>query len=202
MQVLVKNPHGPQIKLADVVPSFWDTDCVYPDDHFSFAALMDQTDLVGLSPYFFLDARIAFMLSELTRATVYARGLGSLGAVAAFSKAGSGDHSENVNKTQTFIQEYLPLDPILKINSFDQIICFGEEEIDMDLWKRLNTGGTYLLGSLTGPMKLKTFDFEAVGKMWPMGGPTEFGWEFDDDSIGPGHFYFTKLKKLSSKELK
>jgi hypothetical protein len=46
---------------------------------------------------------------------------------------------ENVKKTQSFIQEYLPVDPILKINSFDQIICFGEEEIDMELWKRLRS---------------------------------------------------------------
>jgi hypothetical protein len=38
--------------------------------------------------------------------------------------------------------------------------------------------------------------FEAFGKVWPIGSPTEFGWKFQDSLSGLNEFEFTKIKKL------
>lgn len=196
MQILVKNTYGPELKLSDVKESFWSDDCLYMGDSFSLSDLMEQTDLVGLSPFYFLDPRVAFGLFQLKEGSLYARGLGSVGTVAAFMMCKEGWCAENRDQILKNIKEYLPFNPLKDSKTYDQIMTFGEKKIDDQLWEKLKVGGFYYLSSTSGKIDLGDKKFEAFGKLWPIGEATEFGWKFNSKVSGLENFEFAKVKKL------
>lgn len=159
-------------------------------------SLMDLTNPLGLSPYFVVDAGMAFMISRVEKGRIYIRGPGELGSTAILMKAGEGFVAGDRNKLRQYIREYLPSDPLVESESFEQILTFGENRVDPVLWEKLNPGGFYQLGVKAGPIDLSGFKFEAFGKLWPWGQATEFGWRFDDETPGLTGFEFARIKKL------
>lgn len=198
MQVLVKNKNAEEVVLKDVIESFWDANCFYPNDDFSVTSLFELSGSLRFSPFYFLDARLAFMISQLEKeSSIYVQGLGPLGTVAALGFSGSGFHQEDPVKVRTYVKEYLPSDPIKMNDKYDLIINFGETSINTEQWKKLKVGGFYLGGSIGGPINLTRYNFEAFGKIWPFGEATEFGWHFNVAELGLENFYFVKIKKLA-----
>lgn len=205
MQVLVKNPFSEsRLVPKNVIESFWSPDCLYLDANFSMSSLTGPSDSVGLSPFLVLDAKIAFLISQLNAvATTYARSLGPLGLVGASILTGSKIvHEEDQKKVSRYLEEYLPrenqsITPDTK--SYDQIVVFGGTRIDQNLWKQLNVGGYYLVASDKSAIEidLEQEEFEAFGKLWPFGESTEFGWRFKEDQWGFTQYEFAKIRKLS-----
>jgi hypothetical protein len=196
MQVLVKNTNARLHPPGDLVPSFWDPDIFYMGPTFSISSMMNQSDPVGLAPYFLLDAKTAFVMSLLKKGQLLTRGLGPLAAVAAFMRAREGFIFEGDQKARTYISEYLPYDPLKECSLYDQVIAFGESSIDEYLWKKLAPHGTYIIASLRGPLKLNDHKFDARGRIWPLGEATEWGWKFHHPELGLDNFEIAKLEKL------
>lgn len=203
MQVLLKNPYaGIDLKDLDVFPSFWSEDCLFMGPRFSMSSLMQVSDPVGLSPYLILNSQIAFLLSLLEqRTTTLAHNLGPLGTVGAylFTK-NSMIYREDESKIKKYLGEYVPKDqgmPAVQTLP-DQMIIFGENTIRQSLWEKLAVGGVFILGVSKQKITIDpTFKFEALGKLYPSGEATEFGWRFDDENIGMEEFEVVKLKKLA-----
>jgi hypothetical protein len=205
MQVLVKNPFSEsRLVPKNVIESFWSPDCLYLDAKFSMSSLTGPSDSVGLSPFLVLDAKIAFLISQLNAvATTYARSLGPLGLVGASILIGAKIvHEEDQKKVSRYLEEYVPrenqsITPDTK--SYDQIVVFGGTRIDQNLWKQLNVGGYYLVASDKSAIEidLEQEKFEAFGKLWPFGESTEFGWRFKEDQWGFTQYEFAKIRKLS-----
>lgn len=165
---------------------------------------MDPSEVVGLSPFLVLDAKIAFLISQINAAeTTYAEQLGPLGLVGAKIKSGSKFvHLEDQKKLIQYMEEYLPKENQLITTEallYDQVVVFGSQTVNQELWKKLNVGGFYLLASDKGSIQidLEHEEFEAFGKRWPFGGPTEFGWRFTEEEWGLSNFEFAKIRKLS-----
>jgi hypothetical protein len=197
MQVLVKNPFlSLNLDSLDLLPSFWNPECLYPGDEFSFTSLLDLSDSLKLSPLFFLDARVAFTLSAMASVPTFFHGLGPLGTVAGLSRVPSGHSTEEIAALQNYIDEYFPRPAVFTQAPYDQIVTFGETRVDEKLWDQLQVGGFYILGSIGQPIELPQRPFEAFGKLWPFGNPTEFGWAFNQEDLGLEDFYFSKFKKL------
>lgn len=186
MQVLVKNPFAKQPLDSGLVESYWDPDCFLPGQTFSMSSLVELSDFVGLSPYYFLDSRVALMLSLLNRGSVFVKGMGPLGSLAAIGRAGTGFTNERIDK---YVSEYFPSNPLERRSSYDQVLVFDEEVIDSELWNLLRPGGFYIYGSMKKRLHPPEQPFEAFGKLYPVGSPTEFGWKFEDLEI-------SKIKKL------
>ncbi len=205
MQVLVKNPFSPSKPEAkNVIESFWGSDCLYLGAAFSMSSLMDPSEAVGLSPFLVLDAKIAFLISQMNVVdTTYARRLGPLGLVGAKIKTGSRFvHEEDQKKLSLYTEEYLLKDNqelTTQSEQYDQVADFGSHIIDQDLWKKLKIGGFYLIASDKNSIQidLEHEEFEAFGKRWPFGGPTEFGWRFKEEEWGLNNYEFAKIRKLS-----
>lgn len=198
MQVLVKNSFAQEFKLQNIHQCFWDLNSYYMDDNFSMSTLFDVTDSSDLSPFYFLDPRIAFLISQMNLGgDLLIRGFGPVGTVAALGKVQRGMHFEDQVKVKNTIQEYLPKSNIETLLTYDQVVVFGEQKIDESLWKNLTPGGFYLLGSITGPINVTMDRAEPFGKVWPVGVPTEIGWKFNDSRSGLIEFEIAKLKKLS-----
>ncbi len=205
MQVLVKNPFSPsKLEAKNVIESFWGSDCLYLGPAFAMSSLMDPSESVGLSPFMVLDAKIAFLISQMNSVgCTCAEQLGPLGLVAAKIKSGSSFvHKEDQKKLSRYGEEYLPKDNQVittESGSFDQVVVFGSNTINQDLWKNLNVGGYYLLASDKESIRidLEHEEFEAFGKRWPFGMPTEFGWRFNQEEWGLDNFEFAKIRKLS-----
>jgi hypothetical protein len=202
MQVLVKNHYAPcQLPLSQVVPSFWLEACLYPTGTFSMSSMMDPRDLLGLSPFLVLDAKVAFAISQLSpSALLYGKNLGPLGTLAAHLLSGCQLlPQEHPQKFARYLKEYLPPDEqqiFSDSRAFDQVISLGENKLDLELWRELPVGGLYLMGGEKLELELAGGDFEALGKLWPYGEATEFGWQFHEESLGLDNFHFCKLKKL------
>lgn len=162
---------------------------------FSMSSLMSLTDTLGLSPYFVLDPKSAFLISRLDKGSVYIHGTGALAAVAAMARTGRGFFQDG-KKLDDYIKEYLPFNPLHEDEEYEQILSFGHNKIDPSLWKKLKKGGFYILGAQE-KLDLTGFQFEAFGKLWPVGEATEFGWRFDSEESGLTKFETAKLKKLS-----
>lgn len=198
MQVLVKNSFSQVLTHNHLHPAFWDELCFYMDEKFSIPQLFESVDPFDLSPYFFLDPRVAFLISQMSLSgDAFIQGLGPVATVAALTKVDRGIHTEDFAKTEKIIQEYLPKSNVTQLKTFNQIVVFGSNKVDEELWKNLLVGGFYLMGSITGPITVPHFDFEAFGKLWPIGMPTEIGWKFNDQNSGLVNFEFCKIKKLS-----
>lgn len=195
MQVLVKNIYCADLKSHGLNPYFWDSECFEIGPHFSMSSLLDLTDSLGLSPYFVLEAKMAFMVSQLGKGDIYLRGVGALTATAALMKAGTGYVSGDQESLKQYITEYLPADPITHKDSYQQVLTFGETEIDSSVWEKLRPGGFYFLGTDNKTMKLSDKKFEAFGKLWPSGEPTEFGWRFGKETPELSGLEFAKIKK-------
>ena len=197
MQVLVKNSFAQEIELRGAHESFWDPNVFYMDDNFSISELISLSDPLGFSPFYFLDPRMAFLISQLNKGgELFARGLGPIGTVAAMGKVQKVMHTEDFHKVGKVIEEYLPEGNFQNLSNYDQVIVFGESEVDEILWNNLRVGGFYLIGSMGGSIVYPKEAFEAFGKVWPIGSPTEFGWKFQDSLSGLNEFEFTKIKKL------
>lgn len=205
MQVLVKNPYSPsKLEPKNVIESFWSADCLYLGANFSMSSLMDPSDLVGLSPFLVLDAKIAFLISQLNKVeTTFARNLGPLGLVGASVHSGSKlVHEEDQKKVSRYLEEYLPKEKqniLDQSKNYDQVVMFGESTIDQTVWKNLNVGGYYILASDKSAIQidLEHEEFEAFGKLWPYGESTEFGWRFAEEEWGLSQYEFAKIRKLS-----
>lgn len=198
MVVLIKNPFALEISSVGLEPSFWSSEHLIPGDHFSLSKSLGETLLVGYSPYLVLDAKVAFVISEAAKKDAFCRGLGALGTVGVYvtTRCPVG-HNENPEKFKSYVEEYLPADPTKNWQGYEQIITFGESSIDPELWSKLKVGGYYLLGSQV-PIVIKPGSlFEALGRPWPYGGPTEFGWKFNEVHFGLSHFEFVKIRKLN-----
>jgi hypothetical protein len=197
MQVLVKNSYAQELEVENIHESFWDPNSFYMDEYFSMSSIFELSDPLGLSPFYFLDPRIAFLISQMkSGGDLVMRGLGPVATVAALGKVERGMHFEDQAKVKNTIHEYLPKSNVETLLSYDQVVVFGEQKIDEVLWKNLRPGGFYLLGSITGKINPLVDQYEPFGKMWPIGMPTEFGWRFNDSSSGLVEFEFAKLKKL------
>lgn len=194
MQVLVKNIYCADVKHG-LNPYFWDSDSFEIGPHFSMSSLLDLTDSLGLSPYFVLDAKLAFMISQLGKGNIYIRGIGELASTAALMKAGNGYVSGDQERLKKYISEYLPSDPLSVAETYQQVLTFGETDIDSSLWEKLSPGGFYYLGTRDSSLKLSAGKFEAFGKLWPSGEPTEFGWRFGKETPELSGFEFAKIKK-------
>ena len=198
MQVLVKNKYAQELKIENLHESFWDSNSYYMDDNFTMSSIFELSDPLGFSPFYFLDPRVSFLLSQMNLGgDLIIRGVGPIGTVAALGKVDRGMHFEDQTKVKNTINEYLPKSNVETLLSYDQVVVFGEQKIDELLWKNLRPGGFYLLGSITGKINPFVDGYEPFGKMWPIGMPTETGWKFNDSKSGLVEFEFTKLKKLA-----
>lgn len=200
MQVLVKNPFATALPAKNVTASFWSPDCLYMNSDFSMTSLMELTDPLGLSPFLVVDARVGFMLYLLKKGeSLCTRGVGSLGAIGAHILSGGAlNHSEDQKKIELYAKEYLPHKLEAATEPFDQVLCFNQKSVDVGLWKQLKVGGHYIFGTTEGQLSINPpGKFEAFGRIWPSGMPTEFGWKFNDDMAGLGGLEFAKIKKLS-----
>lgn len=204
MQVLIKNPFfKSHLTTQHLIESFWSPHCLYPNENFALSSLMDLSDPLGFSPYLLIDARIAFATSQLVPGkSCYARQIGALGVLAAyFQTLGIFGHEEDDKKISLFQKEYLPQELqnfISPQTTYEQVIVFGESMIDLQLWSKLKVGGFFILASdkTAITVNLAPEDFEAFGKLWPFGEPTEFGWRFKEAQWGLQNFNFMKIKKL------
>lgn len=200
MQVLVKNPNASPITAPGLTPSFWSEEVLFMGPMFSMTSLMELSDPLGLSPFLVIDAKIAFLLSLMNKGqSLYARKIGALGVVAAHIISGAGlTHHEEHKKVERYSSEYLKHSIPAAVAPYDQVVVFGETSVDPELWKQLKTGGTYIFGSTSVPMFVNPpGTFDALGKLWPEGLATEFGWRFNDDQWGLCDLEVYKLKKLS-----
>lgn len=140
------------------------------------------------------------MVSQVERGTsLFARGIGPLGVVALQFNSLKVSHEEDGEKLKKYLREYLPgkVEIALELSSYDQIVVFGESQVDMKLWEKLKTGGHYIFGG-EGPLTFpESGRFEAKGKLWPKGHATEFGWRFDVPELGLENFEFAKIAKRS-----
>ena len=200
MQVLVKNPLiESQYPLSKVSESFWSEDCLYPEKDFSFSELF-LSGPVGLSPYLFLDAKVALLISLLNSTeSLYVKNLGALGAIGAHLYSKAKIETLDSSKISRYLPEYLPKDQqeiFTTRDNYDQVMVFGENSIDRKLWDKLTVGGFYILGGTKLEIDLDGTHFEAFGKFMPLGEATEFGWKFNGQEIGLDHFEICKLKKL------
>ena len=127
------------------------------------------------------------------------RGMGSLGAIGAHIIAGGAlNHSEDSKKIELYAKEYLPHKLETAVEPYDQVLCFNQKSIDPELWNKLKVGGYYIYASTEGSLSINPpGKFEAFGRIWPLGMPTEFGWKFKEDNAGLGGLEFAKIKKLS-----
>lgn len=165
---------------------------------------MDPTESLGLSPFLVLDAKIAFLISQMeTTPITYARNIGPLGLVGAYTKTNSKFiHNEDQIKIDRYVLEYLPKenhDLVTLAQTVDQVIVFGETIVNENLWKKLNVGGWYILATDKGSLKIELDyeEYEAFGKRWPFGESTEFGWKFKEEEWGLLNYEFLKIRKLS-----
>jgi hypothetical protein len=204
MQVLIENPYLPKLpEIEHAIRSFWSDNCLYPTDKFAMSSLFELSDLVDLSPFLFLDAKVAFLLSYLRAGeSCYARNIGVLGIIAGhFQTQSKFGHAEDSRKLLQYAAEYLPADKrsfTTSEDTFDQIIVFGENTIARDLWSKLKVGGFFILASDKSPLtiNLDPSEFEAFGRLWPYGMSTEFGWRFKEKEWGLENFEMAKIKKL------
>lgn len=205
MQVLVKNHLAlSKVEPQNVIESFWSEKCLYLGANFSMSLLMDLSDPVSLSPFLVLDAKVAFLISQLNPvATTYARQLGPLGLIGAHLMTNSKFiHEEDPKKIGRYLDEYLPKsqqDIVSGEEKYDQVVVFGESVVKPELWNKLKVGGFYILASDKAPITidLSYEEFEAFGKRWPYGQPTEFGWRFKEEEWGLKDYEFAKIRKLS-----
>lgn len=200
MQVLVKNPYAIALPAKNVLPSFWSDDCLYMDQAFSMTSLMELTDPLGLSPFLVVDARVAFTLYLLKKGrALYTRNAGALGALGGHIISESAiTHNEDPKKFDLYAKEYLPHAVKVPQEPYDQIICFNSKTVDPVLWKKLEVGGYYILATNEGSLTVNPpGKFEAFGKIWPKGMPTEFGWKFKEENLGLAGLEVAKIKKLS-----
>ena len=206
MQVLLENPFNPLGSVTDnVTQSFWSDNCLYMDSNFSINAMLKMTDPVGLSPFFILDARIALLISLVSKnSSLLTRGLGPQAVVACLSNFKSQlEHFENPQLIDKYLAEYFPKSYSININKIlrpKQIIIYNEIEIDLKLWEKLDIGGMYILGTTSKSpiLNLSPSRFEAIGNLWPVGESTEFGWKFEtkNDELGLNGFEIHRLKKI------
>lgn len=202
MQVLVENPYAPlRERPTELLESFWSETTYYMTPMFSITSLLSQSDVVGLSPYALVDARVAIMISRLNPAeSAFTKNVGALGmTVVAFHSSCVGSEERRADVAKYF-KEYLPQEriPVIGAQLYDQIIVYDETEIDLELWKKLKVGGHYIFGSSKGPLSysIPPKHFDAIGVLYPYGEATEFGWKFEEDELGLKGFEFSKLKKL------
>ena len=196
MQVLVKNPYSPEIGSKGLIESFWSPNCLYPSETFSFSSLMGLTDPVGLSPFLMLDPVVAFTVSQAEKKISFCKNLGPLGTLGVHFFSGEKViHEENPEAFMRYREEYLPHDPVATGSRYEQVIVFGENVIDEKLWSKLSPGGFYIIGT-RGKITPGNYPIGPFGKLWPVGMPTEIGWQFDETNLGLDNFSFAKLKKL------
>lgn len=199
MQVLVKNIHGEYFKPLNVFESFWSKDCLFLGPTFSMTSLMELNDPTGLSPFLVLDAKIAFYIYQLDQSvTLLTKNLGPLGTIGAHLISGAKIfHNEDQKKMERYIKEYLLVSPVEKGGVIEQVVVYNEKKIDVNLWKKLRVGGTYLIASSKGPLELNIpGKFKAIKRAWPVGVETDYGWVFLDEEYGLENFEFAKIKKL------
>ena len=198
MQVLVKNPFAPLLKVPGTFPSFWSPECLMMDQDFSFGKAVELSLVLSYSPFLTLDPKIAFLLSMADQKKTYARGIGLLGLVGLhFYTRQEILRDQDGKQLDRYVKEYLPASPFKDALDIEQVVVFDESIIDRDLWDKLPVGGTYVMGFTQGKFNSNGVSFEAFGKLWPYGEANEFGWQFDEDNWGLGHFKFNKIRKLS-----
>lgn len=198
MMVLIKNDFCQVNEVDSLIQTFWDDKTYVVFDKFDFSKIDDlitQNDEV-LSPFFFLDARVAFLISLLERGNVYCTGLGALGTVAAIMRSGRGWHTEDQEKVASYIEEYFPFNPLQEDNLYTQVVSFNKNELDEKLWNNLAPGGTYIMGSIDRIKLIEKNSADFICELWPVGKATSQGWLFDETSAGPGKMEYVKLKKL------
>ena len=202
MQVLLKNPEAKEILIFEgIIPTFWSQNAFFITPDFSLSSFLNQSEELEYSPFLSLDARISFLVSQLApNENIYAKKLGALGVIATHFTHKHIDHNEDALKLKHYAEEYLPqsLEMAFKGTSYQQVIVFDEEDIDLALWRKLEVGGHYLVGSIKQDIaiNLPPESFEAVGKLWPYGSATEFGWSFQEEDFGLKEFRFVKIKKI------
>lgn len=165
---------------------------------FSMSSLMELSDPLGLSPFLVIDSKIAFLISQLTQVqNLYTRKIGALGVIAAHIYSGADIvHDEDPKKVERYSKEYLPHTFKMADDPYDEVVVHNESSIDPELWKRLKTGGFYIIGAKSVTLN-PPGEFEAFGKLWPTGESLEFGWKFNDEKTGLNDFEYYKIKKLS-----
>lgn len=198
MEVLVKNPKTQVSWTSGLEPTFWSSHSFYISQDFSFSHLLKMTDSEKHSPFIFLDARISLLISLSSQIPTFSRGLGPLGTLCLNWHSGHKiEHSENLELMNKAFMEYGSEDPFEKLSELDQIIIFNEDSIDPLLWKRCKIGGHYIIGSLK-PLRIESsYHLSPIGKLMPLGEPTEFGWTFSNQESLFGPFEFAKFQKLS-----
>lgn len=199
MQVLVKNPFTPVLSLPGTIASFWSPECLYMDHDFSFGRTMELSSALKLSPFLALDPKIAFLISNADKKVSLCRGIGILGAIGLHFMTGENViTSDNDIKRETrYVNEYLPHNPLITAGKFEQVVVYGNHQIDRSLWDLLPVNGTYIMGFMNRELDTSNVHFEAFGKLWPYGEANEFGWQFEEENWGLSGFKFYKFRKLS-----
>lgn len=200
MQVFLKNPKvKSDLNASDLIPSFWSEESFYPGPRFSMISLM-LLDQEELSPYLVLNAQVALLLSLLDKKVpTKVFNLGPLATVGASLLVGEMViHEENSPKLQEYYKEYFGEIPIdVSSTGLKQVLVFNESTIRAHLWKELEVGGTYILGSTEGIQIDPSLSFESLGRPYPVGEKTEFGHRFQEENLGLLNFEVVKIKKLA-----
>lgn len=202
MQVLLKNPEAKENLIFEgIIPTFWSQNAYFLSSDFSLATFLSQSETFKYSPFLSLDARISFLISQLSSSlATYARNLGALGVVALRFTHQNIEHNEDPQKVKHYAEEYLPENSKIAFKgpSYQEVVVFNEQSIDLALWGKLEVGGYYLLGSIDQDItiNLSSDCFEAVGRLWPFGEASEFGWIFCEEDYGLKNFRFLKIKKI------
>lgn len=182
--------------MPGTFPSFWSEECLYMDKDFSFGRAIGLTSALRFSPFLSLDPQVAFLIAQADQKVSFCRGIGALGAIGLhFFTRDKLIFGEESKKLDQYVSEYLLKNPFTSDIPFEQVVVFGDDQIDLELWKKLPVGGTYILGCNRNTVRFSGITFEAFGKLWPYGEATEFGWKFQEEELGLNNFYFFKIKK-------
>lgn len=200
MQVLIENPNAPFLNKPKVlIPSFWSPSMFFMGPEFSMTSLIDLSDPLGLSPFLSVDVKVAFLISQIeSGVSVFAKNMGALGVVALQFSSTTVSHHEDRKRLEQYYREYLPAGKRViapEFDEYDQVVVFGESKINPDLWSKLKIGGHYIFGAIEKLEFPAESFFEAKGKLWPFGEATEFGWRFQEETLGLPEFEFAKLQK-------
>ncbi|MBY0517474.1 MAG: hypothetical protein K2P81_11220 [Bacteriovoracaceae bacterium] len=201
MQVLVKNPWANFEVPKTLDESFWSSNSFYLKKDFSFSSMFElDTDF---SPFLSLDMRMSF-ISSLPREgqSLSCQGVSALTLIACFFQTKTHIfHDLPEAELTPLLNEYLPAD----LHHFfsrsqgptDQVLILNHEPDLLMLNEKLMKKGRLILVSTQGAIAFSPHpkDYEAWGRLWPMGEATEFGWRFTKDCVGLEGLEFSQFNK-------
>lgn len=201
MQVLVKNPFGPQGPTPKgLYESFWSKDVFIITEEFEFSQMaLGET---ALSPFLAIDMKVSLLVSLLRPGeSLGCYGLGAMGVLACYFQTRAPlRHDLSQDQLERALQEYLP-EPQRKSwriaeAPLDQVLLVGERDLKY-AQSKLKLGGRLVIGQLSGRVMFSPHpdDYEAFGSLWPEGESTEFGWRFRKDVLGLEELEFAQFIK-------